>query len=935
MAELGVRIPQRLPFSKSPSQQKEAVIKNIQKRGGNFAEFDPSKIRVAIKKAYDAVGIDLDPTVAESVVKQIESMPHSIGVEEIQNLAEREIRAKNPDVADCFQAYRDEQTRQRERNSPLTKALRDLTGGNSEAKRENANVDGNTAMGTMLQYGSEGARSIALADMNPLHAKAHKEGLIHIHDLDFYNLTTTCCQIDLKQLFSGGFSTGHGTLREPNDIRSYSALACIAIQSNQNDQHGGQSVANFDYALGDGVRKTFAKECKKTLADTLSLLGENDVEGFVFDYDEWEGKPSDVLNELEMFLVKLTEVSNPNRVATWILKTATRETERATFQAMEALIHNLNTMHSRAGAQTPFSSINYGMDTSPAGRLVTKSLLLAQERGLGNGETPIFPIHIFRVKKGVNYEPNEPNYDLFKLAMRVSAKRLFPNFSFLDAPFNLEYYKEGRPETEIGYMGCVHRGETISYRIDGKLYRGGIGRAYAKVKSLFGEKTHGVSNYVDTDGKVEICDSSSEPKYVNCKKFILNPNKDNWFSVMFSNKLALLATADHPFPVLGKGRTKVERLEVGDLIPSCDQVTGDPKPPLRVVSVEEISCREESYDVETESDYFNVSGVISHNCRTRVMSNAHDPSREISFGRGNLSFTSVNLPRLAIESSGDLEKFFASLDDTMNLCIDQLLERLKVQGRKTPLNSPFLMGANVWIDSEKLAPTEPVLEILKHGTLSVGFIGLAEALTSLVGSHQGESEESQELGLKIIDRMRSRLDEETKARKLNFSLISSPGEGLSGRFVGIDRAKYGSIEGVTNRDYYTNGFHVPVHYPINAFKKIQLEAPYHALTNAGHITYVELDGAPSENLEAFESIIRAMCEAGIGYGSVNHPLDRDPVCGYSGVIGDRCPQCGRKEDEVKFERIRRITGYLVGTLERFNNAKLKEVEARVRHDTTS
>ena len=432
-------------------------------------------------------------------------------------------------------------------------------------------------------------------------------------------------------------------------------------------------------------------------------------------------------------------------------------------------------MNSRAGAQTPFSSISYGLDTNP-GRMVIKNVLLATEAGLGNGETAIFPIHIFRVKDGINYNPQDPSYDLFELACRVSAKRLFPNFAFQDAPFNIKYYKPGNYETEVAYMGC----------------------------------------------------------------------------------------------------------------------------------------------------------------RTRVLGNVHDPEREISARRGNLSFTSINLPRLAIEAKGDVDKFFASLDRLMNLVIDQLMERFEIQARKKVKNFPFLMGQGVWLDSEKLSNEDEIREVLKHGTLSVGFIGLAETLVALIGKHHGESEEAQELGLKIIRHMRNRVDAESQKRKMNFTLLATPAEGLSGRFVRMDRKRYGVIEGITDKEYYTNSFHVPVYYKINALKKIQVEAPYHELTNAGHITYVELDGDPSKNLAAFMKIIRAMHEAGIGYGSINLPVDRDPVCCYTGIINDTCPKCDREctDDTVPVERIRRITGYLVGTLDRFNDAKRAEVRDRVKHDVT-
>ena len=585
------------------------------------------------------------------------------------------------------------------------------------------------------------------------------------------------------KLFKNGFSTGHGHLRQPNDIQSYSALACIAIQSNQNDQHGGQSIPNFDYGMAVGVAKTYSKLYRQNLAKALELLvGNKDALTLVNNItkeiiDKYNLQPtlvpSEEYDKLEQEYLRkyIIDVDIIHKAQAFAAEKAQAEIDRNTYQAMEAFIHNLNTMHSRAGAQVPFSSINYGTDTSPEGRLVIKNILLATEAGLGNGETPIFPVHIFKVKEGINYNPSDPNYDMFKLACRVSAKRLFPNFSFLDAPFNLKYYKQGQPETEVAYMGC----------------------------------------------------------------------------------------------------------------------------------------------------------------RTRVIGNVYDPSMEIVNGRGNLSFTTINLPRIALRCNKDVNKFFNELDIKIDLVIDQLLERYEIQARKKVKNYPFLMGQGVWIDSDRLGWEDEVREVLKHGTLTTGFIGLAECLKVLIGKHHGESEEAQELGLKIIGHMRKRMDETSKKYQMNFTLIATPAEGLAGRFVKMDREIFGSIEGVTDREYYTNSFHVPVYYEISAFDKIRIEAPYHELTNAGHITYVEVDGDPTQNLQAFEKIIRAMKEAGIGYGSINHPVDRDPVCGYTGIIGDTCPLCGREEGDIKFERIRRITGYLVGSLEKFNDAKRAEERDRIKH----
>ena len=769
------------------------MITTITKRDGRTVHFDINKIASAIEKAFAATIGKKDYAICLALAQEVsdifeEKQIDSPTVEQIQDTVERVlINHGHVRTAKAYILYRAERTRVRNMNDRLMKTFEDITykdATDSDIKRENANIDGNTAMGSMLKYGSEGAKHFYESYvLNPAHSEAHRNGDIHIHDLDFYTLTTTCCQIDLIKLFHDGFSTGHGVLREPNDIASYASLACIAIQSNQNDQHGGQSIANFDYGLAPGVAKTYKKRYRSNLTSLIEVMdcaahAKKTKEIFQTLTAEnliptLDGSQAYTEREKELLLEAGVPEEILDKIQSFSAKKATEETDKATYQAMEALLHNLNTMHSRAGAQTPFSSINYGMDTSTEGRMVMKNMLLVTEAGLGNGETAIFPIQIFRVKDGVNFNPGEPNYDLFKLSCRVSAKRLFPNFSFQDAPFNLQYYKEGHPETEIAYMGC----------------------------------------------------------------------------------------------------------------------------------------------------------------RTRVIGNVNDPEREITYGRGNLSFTSINLPRIAILANKNIDWFFSELDRKIDLVVEQLLERFEIQAKKKVHNYPFLMGEGVWIDSEKLNYDDEVREVLKHGTLSVGFIGLAEALKALLGVHHGESEIAQNLGLDIIGHMRKRMDDLSAETHLNFSLLATPAEGLSGRFVRMDRERFGSIEGVTDREYYTNSFHIPVYYPISAYKKIQLEAPYHELTNAGHITYSELDGDPSTNLDAFEKVIRYMKAQGIGYGSINHPVDRDPVCGYNGIIGDTCPKCGRSETdgEYGFQRIRRITGYLVGTLDRFNNAKRAEVRDRVKH----
>lgn len=752
------------------------MIKSIIKRDGRVVLYDEGKIASAILKAMEAAQ-EGDASQAAAVANAVEAaLEERCGaqppqIEQIQDEVESQLMQMGFDnAAKKYILYRASRTRVREMNTRLMKVFDELTHADataSDMKRSNANIDGDTPMGTMLQYGSEAAKDYYDKYLlTPEQSRAHREGWIHIHDFDFYALTTTCCQIDLLKLFKGGFSTGHGFLREPNDIQSYSALACIAIQSNQNDQHGGQSIVNFDYGLAPGVAKTYKKQYAVNIFKSLELLAPEagvtlqQVKDTLRAIEAEQGLRPQLATDMD-YLRAETEALTPlvggdiaKKAQAFALKETEKETEKATYQAMEALIHNLNTMHSRAGAQTPFSSINYGTDISPEGRMVMRNVLLATDAGLGHGETPIFPIQIFRVKEGVNYNPGDPNYDLFQLSCKVSAKRLFPNFSFIDSPFNLQYYKPGHPETEVSYMGC----------------------------------------------------------------------------------------------------------------------------------------------------------------RTRVMGNVYDPSQEIANGRGNLSFTSINLPRLAIESHGDEALFYEKLKDMMELVIGQLDDRFAIQSKKRVYNFPFLMGQGVWLDSEKLGPSDEVGEVFKHGTLSIGFIGLAETLISLYGHHHGESDAMQEKGLAIVQYMRQYLDARSERTHMNYSLLATPAEGLSGRFVRMDKKRYGLIPGVTDKDYYTNSFHIPVYYNISAYEKIRKEAPYHALTNAGHISYVELDGDTANNLEAFESIVRCMHDCGIGYGSINHPVDRDPICGYVGVIGEVCPRCGRREGEaVSPERIKELRKLYPGT----------------------
>ena len=737
----------------------------IRKRDNSIVAFDAQKIKDAMYKASiattdDALTADELHQLTIAVVSMIRQgeLPT---VEQIQDLVEEAlIHSGHAKIAKNYILYRAEHSKIRQSEADLMDIYKELTftyAKDTDLKRENANIDADTAMGTMLKYGSEGSKYFVDNYILPKDiAAAHINGDIHIHDKDFYMLTETCCQIDLIKLFKDGFSTGHGYLREPNSIQSYSALGCIAIQANQNEMHGGQSIPNFDYSMAPGVRKTFVKEYYKALTHYLSAelkISLAQAQQIIRQVREQAmhtvslSENAALGEELTKLLADYCDEQQCAKIHSQAVETSAYETDRSTYQAMEALVHNLNTMNSRAGAQVPFSSINYGTDTSPEGRMVIRNLLKATEAGLGNGETPIFPVQIFKVKEGVSYNPEDPNYDLFQQAMACSAKRLFPNFSFLDAPFNLQYYKEGDYNTEVAYMGC----------------------------------------------------------------------------------------------------------------------------------------------------------------RTRVMGNVHDPNRQITCGRGNLSFTSVNLPRLGLEAKGDLHTFYQLLDDRIDLVFRQLLHRFQIQCSKRVRNYPFLMGQGVWLDSEKLNPDQSIEEILRHGTLSIGFIGLAETLKALIGVHHGESEEAQKLGLEIISHMRKRCDDQSAATGLNFTLLATPAEGLSGRFVRIDKKFFGEIPGITDRDYYTNSFHIPVYYNIRAFEKIKKEAPYHALTNAGHISYVELDGDTCKNIPAFESIIRYMKECGVGYGSINHPVDRDPLCGYTGIIDDVCPRCGRREGEgLSEEKLREL-----------------------------
>lgn len=1126
------------------------MIYQVIKRDGTDVPFEASKIEDAVYKAAVACAIkdEAARSVAGDVCNKVTDHLELVradkaDIESIQDLVESSlIELGYGSVAKAYILYRQKRTDARESRSHIMKTMFDLTfrdAVESDNQRENANIDADSSMGTMLKYGSEIAKEYYLKEIiSPEFAKAHREGRIHIHDLDFFALTTTCTQIDLGKLFEKGFHTGHGYIRTPNSIGSYASLACIVIQANQSDQHGGQSIPAFDYSMAPGVAKTF----RTTFLEYGSLSGivndENrgEIEGTL---NSRIAQGATVLDRTTQLVIRSKVLSDTAEdavaareaefVRVW--SAALEKTRKATYQAMEALIHNLNTMNSRAGAQVPFSSINYGTGTSPEQRMVVEECLRALDAGLGNGETSIFPIHIYKVKVGVNAEPGDPNYDLFQMACRVSAKRLFPNFEFLDAPFNLQFYKEGDPDTEVATMGCVHGDSVVTYRLNGMTYVESIARLYDRIADIVPAQQRGKSEYMPTSEiDLKIWDSHNNA-FVGVKTVLRNSDVDNWRKVTYANGRILIATGDHPLPIDGRGRVFVDNIKAGDIAPIstyvpvsntnefdedlawllgvivCDGclLSGTPSVTLgmdeydvalkvldvakklpgsgnrkikthtrgekgnyyevilgasecenylcslfegaeknkrhipqfifnckreqriaflagmidadgyinrhsnnrgtglrvqvgsvnrelavqqamlaqsiglqakiyetqyskehnkttfrvefaasneiinalicekkkkaadkadayplcptipslsRIMHIESIDIDALSYDVETDSDYFDVNGVISHNCRTRVMANINGPST--TAGRGNLSFTTINLPRLAIEASNEAhdsyeatsaavyERFMHKLDETVDLVVRQLLERFEIQAERHVYNYPFLMGQGVWMDSDKLKREDTVRNVIKHGTLGIGFIGLAEAMKAIFGKNHAESAEVWDHAYKVVERIRNLSDQATKEHHLNFSVIATPAEGLSGRFVRIDKKEFGEIKGVTDRAYYTNSYHVPVYQPVGVFTKIDLEAPFHALCNGGHITYVELDGDVSKNPEAFEEIITYMRHAGIGYGSINHAVDYDPVCGYTGIINDVCPRCGRREGEgielSRLEELRRQNG---------------------------
>ena len=631
--------------------------------------------------------------------------------------------------------------------------------GEDERKRENANINAKLPAGKMHKIGSEVSKAYYLDHYLPKdQAEAHINGDIHIHDLDFLTECFNCLQIDLAKMLKNGWETAHGYLREPQRIASAGAVAAILLQAASVSQYGGVAFNAFDHALAPYVAKEFRRQYSNTMSDALLIAcnGYDSADRIALKefYTALE-KKYDLVPQMSMsdgFIEKEREYLSHkysltahelNSLQSKVYDMAYHKTESLTHEAMVAFVCNISTMQARSAGQTVFASSCLGTSVTQEGRMITREILLAMEEGLGHGETCIFPIIVFKIKSGINYNPGDPNYDLFKLACRVSAKRLYPNFVNIDAPYNLQYYKEGRPETEIATMGC----------------------------------------------------------------------------------------------------------------------------------------------------------------RTRTISNVYDPDQEVVAGRGNLFFVTINLPRLAIKANGNIKEFYKLLDEKLDLCVEHLFTRFEIIADLTAEEIPFHMQQGAWLGAEHLAPTDTVREVLKHGSLSIGFVGLAETLVALIGKHHGESEEAQKLGLEIVGHIRKFTDATSKKHKMNFSTFATPAESVAGRFARLDREQFGVIPGVTENKFYTNSSHVPVYYSISALRKIEIESPYHALENAGHIGYVEMDGDPLKNLSAFEAIVRAFHDNDAGYFSINHPVDQDRLCGYVGIIDDECPKCGRKEYEpMTFER---------------------------------
>ena len=736
------------------------MIQTVVKRDGRIVGFNEQKIMAAVRKAM----LHTDKGEDERLVQQIADRIGFVGkpqmtVEDIQNQVEMELmKSSRKDVARAYISYRNQRSVARKAKTRDV-FLEIINVKNNDITRENANMNADTPAGMMMKFSSETTKPFVddylLSEES---REAVRQNRLHIHDKDYYpTKSLTCCQHPLDHILERGFSAGHGSSRAAKRIETASVLACISLETAQNEMHGGQAIPAFDFYLAPYVRASFVEEVKAL----EELTGENYAHIYNKEINDYLKKPLDGLEGEAR-----------------IVQHAVNKTVARVHQAMEAFIHNMNTIHSRGGNQVVFSSINYGTDTSAEGRCVIRELLNSTYDGVGNGETAIFPIQTWKKKRGVNYLPSDPNYDLYCLACKVTARRFFPNFLNLDATFN----------------------QSEAWKAD------------------------------------------------------------------------------------------------------------DPKRYMHEVA--------------------------TMGCRTRVFENKY--GMKTSVGRGNLSFSTINIVRLAIECMDIADKdarinsFFAKLDNMLDVAARQLNERYDFQKTAMAKQFPLLMRS-LWTGAENLSPDDTIEKVINQGTLSIGFIGLAECLKALLGVHHGESDEAQQLGLRIVDYMRCRCNEFSEKYHHNFSLLATPAEGLSGKFTKVDRKKFGVLEGITDRDYYTNSNHVPVYYKCSARHKAEVEAPYHEMTRAGHIFYVEMDGDATHNPQAIMNVVDMMDHYNMGYGSVNHNRNRCLDCGFENAEANLevCPQCGSKH----LDRLQRITGYLVGTTDRWNSGKLAELKDRVIHET--
>lgn len=733
------------------------MIQTVVKRDGRVVGYNEEKIKAAIRKAMLTTEMGEDETLIQKITDRVGmSGNERMTVEEIQDKVEIELmKSARKDVAKRYIAYRDQRSIAR-RAKTRDMFLEIIEAKNNDITRENANMNTDSPAGMMMKFASETTKPFVDDYLLSASVKqAVKNNYIHIHDKDYYpTKSLTCVQHPLDRILERGFVAGHGESRPAKRIETASVIACISLETAQNEMHGGQAIPAFDFYLAPFVRRSYIEEIK----NLEQLTGEN-LEDLYED-------------EIDDFLKKeLTGLSGKERYK----QHAINQTVDRVHQSMEAFIHNMNTIHSRGGNQVVFSSINYGTDTSAEGRCVIRELLKSTYEGVGNGATAIFPIQIWKKKRGVSYLPEDRNYDLYKLACKVTARRFFPNFLNLDATFN---------------------------------------------------------------------------------------KSDEW-------------KAD------------------------------DPK----------------RY----------VHEVATMGCRTRVFENRY--GEKTSVGRGNLSFTTINIVRLAIEvmnvkdKTERIDRFFEKLDEVLDITAIQLNERFNFQKTALAKQFPLVMSV-LWNHTDNLKPNDTIESVINQGTLGIGFIGLAECLIALVGKHHGESEEAQALGLKIISHMRSRVNEFCEKYEHNFSVLATPAEGLSGKFTKKDRKSFGIIPGITDKEYYTNSNHVPVYYHCSPRHKAKIEAPYHALTTGGHIFYVEIDGDATHNEESIMQIVDMMDMYNMGYGSVNHNRNHCPNCGYENATKNQsvCPKCG-----TGFETIQRITGYLVGTTDRWNSSKLAELHDRIVH----